>query len=86
MKKNKCCCVVGCKSKTYGGWIDINDDITKTKNPNFGRFPFCKEHFNKVFPYIQKKEKEAIKKALKTGKKIFWCYAPLSVVEEALKK
>lgn len=79
----KVCCVKGCGGK-YGGWIDIVDDKVKhkkgTRRP-FARFPFCKKHFDIIYPYIQLKEKEMQEKE---GKNFFWVLAPLSLVEEAL--
>jgi hypothetical protein len=54
------CCVEGCKGK-YETWIDIWDDIGKEKG-KYGRFPFCRKHYNKVIPYAKQKEKELIAK------------------------
>ncbi len=87
----KKCCVKGCNGK-YEAWIDIVDDKKKVKNKQdrlHGRFPFCQKHFDKIFPYIQKKEQEQKDKEFQeTGKKSnwFWAWCPMSIVEEALEK
>lgn len=80
----KKCSVTKCKG-LYESWIDIFDDMEKIQNPRdrlHGRFPFCQKHFDIIFPYVQKKEKEMQEK---DNKHWFWAWVPLSVVNEALK-
>ena len=78
---NKKCGIEGCKEEVKDAWIDIIDD--SNKEHCCGRIAFCDKHFDKIFPYIQKKEKEMQDKE---GKNHFWCFAPLSLVKEALNK
>lgn len=94
-KKHKCC-VIGCNEEWKGSWIDIIDDTSKAKdqinfdNRNFGRLPFCEKHFEIVMPFLDQKEKEMQKHddiVLEDGtrvKEFHWCFAPLSLVIEAL--
>lgn len=88
MEKTKCC-VNGCEGK-YEGWIDIIDNTNpkqKREDMRYGRFPFCKKHFDKIMPFLKKKEKEECKIEIdKDGHKwkTFWAYAPLKIVNEAL--
>ena len=81
------CAVIKCKNGCKG-WMDIIDvkKNTKMENQKFGRFPFCKKHFNIIYPYIKKKEKEHFEKIIKDKGLIEagWMFAPLNLVEEAL--
>lgn len=72
------CSVVGCKGK-YEAWIDIFDDVEKVKRGQdrlHGRFPFCSEHFDKIYPIVDKKNREQ-----KDG---FFAWIPLTWINEAL--
>lgn len=76
----KKCSVNNCKGK-YEAWIDIFDDIEKVKKGRdrlHGRFPFCSKHFDKIFPIVDKRNRENGKDGS------FYCWIPLSWINEAL--
>lgn len=77
----KKCSVNKCTGK-YESWIDIFDDIEKvSKNRDrvHGRFPFCQKHFDIIYPYVEKKQKEMQKK-----ENSFWAWVPLSLINKSL--